>query len=1185
MHRVDRTQQHDHTTPDQTPGTDLAPELGAQPNAALGQSAELQGHAQQSPQAAATGQALEVQGQGGHGTETPGPGDGPAAAETPAADSSADPAAALSDAGGSEDAPVGPGGEAPGAPKAGGGAAGEGPGPAKAGAAQGPQAAIQADAAPAPAVAIAPAPPTKAAAPGLKAPGNAGPQVVREAVAQVHAIATTERAGIEAARDIQLEAVRTSGEQQKQSIGAAIATLRTDIEASMQALRGSVSSKGDTAKATLAAARDREQARIQEATGEQVARIVDGAAERRSNMLIFGDEKAGAALEHAEAEAIRLEAGAAQRAEEAHAVGEAKVKQFASADEASDIASMAREVAAKTGSEFKTQASTVAGQIRSDGQALADAITADAVEAADAFVVDDAAIADVRKAGTDAQADLANAGTEVIAEIDNMVASSLEQVDANEAAALAQVDTLETGYAEAIDAAIATAQAGITDGATDALTALDDAMAEINTLAAAAEPEAADATAQGILSYGAQLTNGSATAIEGLNALGTGALEKFTQTGKEGADAVRASFKELQEANKQLEDGLTEKLDQAVGEQDAAMVKVADEAIGQLTATADEVVSKYDEVQADGEKQITEKLSKGSAEMTAKADGALEKMDERLTKLGPELTAKGDEIENASLWDSIVNALGSFFKGFFSQLWGFIKGLLLVLLVIAIILVVALVIAAILLYAAPGLLLAIVGFLVAYGATILAVIGYIGLAVGIAVALYSIYKTYKVWQDPNMSWAEKWEATGRTVFDIVDAIGIEKFLKPFKLLFKGAKAADTANDLSHMDDLNKVAPNGTGGASHIDDVAKVDPPSTGTAHAAGAVDEVPSSRWWDEKLTPEEMQVIYKAETKNPKLDLDGIKSKMDDGLRFDPNKKRWVNTQKRLDEIANAKVAPKGPSGKRWDDPDLSLKEFKADYHAANPTGKLDDAALKTAYESGKRINPATGRIKKPALLNDEIRVWYNKETGRIAAANDEWIKAGLSLEERAKKAYDIRHGARIKARQLMGNKFEVDALRARDMKKYGNPDGPTFEQLIAKAMKKGKTRQEALDDLIGSSQRTSAEYNAKFGVNKGDNAAPATGTNTGANAAAHADGAHGSGHGDHGGHQHSPAEVAWHAIEAPVKVNHASHEFGGHHGDEHGSDHADDHGTDDGHAADGEHADEHEADEHHDDTKKEHH
>jgi len=56
------------------------------------------------------------------------------------------------------------------------------------------------------------------------------------------------------------------------------------------------------------------------------------------------------------------------------------------------------------------------------------------------------------------------------------------------------------------------------------------------------------------------------------------------------------------------------------------------------------------------------------------------------------------------------------------------------------------------------------------------------------------------------------------------------------------------------------------------------------------------------------------------------------------------------------------------------------------------------------------------------------------------------LFVEERAKKAYEIRHNARLKAREMMQNKDEVLALQKRDLKKYGNPDGPTFDQLIKK-------------------------------------------------------------------------------------------------------------------------------------------
>ncbi|MFA7240606.1 MAG: hypothetical protein WC091_10865 [Sulfuricellaceae bacterium] len=114
----------------------------------------------------------------------------------------------------------------------------------------------------------------------------------------------------------------------------------------------------------------------------------------------------------------------------------------------------------------------------------------------------------------------------------------------------------------------------------------------------------------------------------------------------------------------------------------------------------------------------------------------------------------------------------------------------------------------------------------------------------------------------------------------------------------------------------------------------------------------------------------------------------------------------------------------------------------------------------------------------NDEIRRWYNDQVAVIPALNEQWRKDGLSVETRACKAYDIRHGARLKAREFMPDKREVADLQARDQEKYGNPDGPTFEYLVQKNRDEGLTGDEVYENIIGSAKRTNEGYNKRFGV-----------------------------------------------------------------------------------------------------------
>lgn len=54
------------------------------------------------------------------------------------------------------------------------------------------------------------------------------------------------------------------------------------------------------------------------------------------------------------------------------------------------------------------------------------------------------------------------------------------------------------------------------------------------------------------------------------------------------------------------------------------------------------------------------------------------------------------------------------------------------------------------------------------------------------------------------------------------------------------------------------------------------------------------------------------------------------------------------------------------------------------------------------------------------------------------------------------------------MADQIALSSIRIRDLRKYGNADGPTFEHLIAKAREKGFTGNDIYEYIIDSSYRT---------------------------------------------------------------------------------------------------------------------
>ena len=123
--------------------------------------------------------------------------------------------------------------------------------------------------------------------------------------------------------------------------------------------------------------------------------------------------------------------------------------------------------------------------------------------------------------------------------------------------------------------------------------------------------------------------------------------------------------------------------------------------------------------------------------------------------------------------------------------------------------------------------------------------------------------------------------------------------------------------------------------------------------------------------------------------------------------------------------------------------------------------------------------RAKGVAYTNVEIREHYLKLISQIQPTVDQMKKDGKKAEERAKKAYQLRHDARMLCRAMMTDRKQVEELKARDKEKYGQGDGPTFEQLFENnKKKKGLKAEEAYEAIIASSQRTDGAVNEMLGV-----------------------------------------------------------------------------------------------------------
>jgi hypothetical protein len=156
-----------------------------------------------------------------------------------------------------------------------------------------------------------------------------------------------------------------------------------------------------------------------------------------------------------------------------------------------------------------------------------------------------------------------------------------------------------------------------------------------------------------------------------------------------------------------------------------------------------------------------------------------------------------------------------------------------------------------------------------------------------------------------------------------------------------------------------------------------------------------------------------------------------------------------------------------------------------------VKDAMVKDANDtpiSQVSIKPDSSTPSMPATLpkseqativmepktNCEIRIWYNYQIVAIAKINERWLANGVSLIDRAQRAYRLRHNARINGRFMMDDRFEVATLRDRDNKKYGDPDGPTFDYIVEGTRVKGFEGDGIYREIIKSSSRTNPVFNS---------------------------------------------------------------------------------------------------------------
>ena len=122
--------------------------------------------------------------------------------------------------------------------------------------------------------------------------------------------------------------------------------------------------------------------------------------------------------------------------------------------------------------------------------------------------------------------------------------------------------------------------------------------------------------------------------------------------------------------------------------------------------------------------------------------------------------------------------------------------------------------------------------------------------------------------------------------------------------------------------------------------------------------------------------------------------------------------------------------------------------------------------------------RVRGAAWTHAEIRAHYLVLVAAIGPANAAWKRDGLSAEERAHRAFQLRHDARVTCRAMMADPLQIAALEQRDQEKYGHPDGPRFDELVARGKASGLTGDAVFEAIVESAQRTNTAVNEMVGL-----------------------------------------------------------------------------------------------------------
>ncbi len=162
----------------------------------------------------------------------------------------------------------------------------------------------------------------------------------------------------------------------------------------------------------------------------------------------------------------------------------------------------------------------------------------------------------------------------------------------------------------------------------------------------------------------------------------------------------------------------------------------------------------------------------------------------------------------------------------------------------------------------------------------------------------------------------------------------------------------------------------------------------------------------------------------------------------------------------------------KTWNDfmadPNAKLSDIKQDVKSGVEPGKPTPLETPTAKGAGSVVDYGSVVAMHEAYL----REIYDKSAKGITESAKELVSKGLPQGDAAKWANEARNVLKDKIR-TDGNPILKKVFESRNLNKYGNKLGPSYEQLFQKYAKQGLSPEEINKKIIGSSGKANIKVN----------------------------------------------------------------------------------------------------------------